>query len=253
MNVRVQISQDEIEDILRSFYKVVTGDEELEMDLNMIANSDDEIEIFVNRTNTLQILHKIENSTETEVEVNTPSRFVFSSETLYNLTTDAGEGDITLEFGDDSYRFKTGGSWFTTPTEFDLHFFQGTEFTDPARPQGFHYVDEINREALLENLRMMESIAPEVTFRMDTDGLCLTVSDQVRGDGQVKKEITPPSELEDVAYTYDITPLRDYLESQDGSKIDLSMTEEGVLKLVSDRVGLSSEILVACKTDDYPR
>lgn len=245
MLAEIQLQRNQLRDILQSFKKVVASNEDLEMDLNMISHPDDRIEVYVNKHNYLQVLHEIESAESTRVNVEEPSRFVFSSETLVDLTKNAGDKPITLQFGTERFRFQIGDDWFSSPTEFDLHLFRASEFTDPARPEGFYFVDSVNRESLLQNLQMMESIAPEISIEVGSEAFWIKVNDQVQGDGHVKREIPEREELRGLTHTFAIRPLKYYLEYQDEEEVDMYLSPSGLIKLRNGDTGLRSEVLLA--------
>jgi hypothetical protein len=234
---------------LNSISDVISGEDvDRPLDLNLVARPD-VIEVYVRQFNALQVMHKLTNGGDVEINVENENEFVFSSETLASIIKRTKSQNINLRFDHDGFHVEVQDGWFTTPTKFDLPMYKESEFSEPIRPTSFEKVGVLNPEALRDNLRMMEPISPDVVFQIEPDELWITVSDQVQGDGEVMQEINSGSELVGLEFRYEIEAIEQFLKNLEEDEVLMKMNSTGSLLLSTQSEGYISQLLISPRQD----
>ena len=236
MIAKIISTQKELREILDSLHSVASGEANISMDLNLIADPDEGICIYVRNFDSLQVVHEITDPTQ--YEISEYSEFVFNSKTLHELIKDSDSDRITLQFYRSDFEVMIGDDYFTTPTKFELNLVHVSEFEDQIIVSDFISIDSFEREGILDTMNMMDNISPVVKFRISNNEFWISVSDVVQGEGEVMKEIEG-DEKPEMEFQYPIRPIRDFLKRLNSDTIDLSLTYSGTLKIemtVDDRV-----------------
>lgn len=243
----VQISMDGREwgYMLNSLQKVARGSEEIQMDLNMLASPDDTVKLYVRNFDTLQVIHELENTGDVSIEVPKRDTFVFDSEVLHSVVQQAKDRRITLKFNEHTFEVKIDSETFSGPTEFDLRLVQKSEFQEPIDVPQFKNVCELDRQELLDNLKMLSSVSKVLNFEVSNDTFKISASDKVQGSGKVSVNVDGMTEIHSVSANYPVRPIRDFLQKMDTETISIFMTKSEKLRLTSENPGRKSSILRA--------
>lgn len=247
MIAKISLPQPELKEVLDSLHQVSRGEDDISMDLNLIADPEEGVKIYVRNFNTLQVSHEI--SDFSHLDVTEYAEFVFNSETLHSLVKDADSNEITLEFSRDEFFVAIGNGYFATPTRFDLNLVQASEFQHPLSVDDFFEVAEIDRKDMLNTLKMMGNISPVVEVEIMDNELWVKVSDVVQGEGVVM-QLIEDKDVPNLSFKYPNRPLRDFLKQTSGEKVKLFMTETGTIKLESRSGITTSRLMRAERIDD---
>jgi len=248
MLARITLPQAEFKEMLDSLHGVAMGDEEMTMDLNLIADPDEGVKIYVRNYNSLQVSHEITDFDH--LQVSEYSEFVFNSQTLYDLVKGADSNEIILQFSEDEFSVAIGNGYFATPTRFDLNLVKETEFQSPIMIDDFIEVATLDQGETLNNLKMMDSLSPVVEIEVADSELWLKVSDIVQGDGMVMQDIGD-KDVPEITYQYSNAPLKDFLKRSGSEKVKLFLTDTGTLKLEAISEYVSSKLLQAPRVDTH--
>lgn len=240
----LQIDRQILRSSLRSIKKVVSGDDELELDLNLLATSDESIKLYVRRFSDLQILYEFTDGPGVNVAVEDPWKLVFSSEVLVDVINKASSDRIQLSFTRDRLDIQFRQDWFSEPTSVNIPVFRESEFQPPISRDDFKKVGEVGTEPLVDNLKVMETISPEVEFELEDGNFRVKASDIVQGEAKAIKKFDSSPTVSTFSYLYAIKPIRYFLSSIDADTAIMYVAPDGSLKLSTDEPEKRSEMLL---------
>jgi len=247
MIAKLEISQSKIRDILDGLHNIVNLDEDYQEDFNLVSlRQTGQLKIYIRYFNLLQVVHTLEEVDDPtiDLDVNSDSEMVFSSDTLTKLIKESDSDRLNLRFSEERFSVETRDSWFSTPTTFTLNMFNESEFQALQSVSGFEKIASIKRGELLKNLDMMSIVSNIVQFRLNNGEFWIAVNDAVNGEGSVMKEVPDP-QLDNFIYHYRIDTLSNFLKSVDTDEIDVYLTDTGTLKLEADNQGHIAELMIA--------
>lgn len=249
MIAELQISQSKIENILNGLRKTAGIEEGYSEDFNLVSLSHaNQLKIYVRYFNTVQVLHTIENddSAGINLDVQSDSEMVFSSDTITKLIKKAGSERLSLKFDDRKFSVETQDSWFTTPTKFTLNMFHESEFQSPTAVSDLVRVTSVDREELIENLKMMAIVSNVVELRLTDSEFWISVSDAVNGEGEVMKKIDDV-ELEEFEHQYRIETILNFLESVETKEVEVYENPDGILKIGAENPGHTADLMMGAR------
>lgn len=244
MRLNIEMEGKEWKEILDSLHKVISGEEDIPRDLNIIAEPDDTVKIYVRNYYNLQVIHELKDTTDRNITVEDSSKFVFNSEILRSIVNQAKKRFISLQFKDFDFDVVVDQESFSKPTTVELRLVQESEFEEPLSDD-FHNIGAVDREALLESLQIFKSVSEVVRFSLNNDVLEISVSDKVQGSGNVKIEVDSNHGLCQIDARFKIRPLKDFLQKVNSDEVTISMTPGSNLRIQSEKNGRKSGIMVA--------
>ncbi|MUV87831.1 hypothetical protein GJ631_15040 [Natronomonas sp. CBA1123] len=245
MTTKIEAPCDIIENIIKSLYDTVRGDDDIPMDINLVCHPEDYVEIYVRSMNSLQVLHTIYDGDHTTVDVDNRRELVFTSETFYKLINNADNDFVEIEFEFDDFIVSLSDSWFSTPSEFTLPLFHESEFQQQVSVNDSFRIGTIEVNAFQRQLKMMESIAPVVAMRVEDGEFWLSVSDRVVGAGEVMKDLDGLDDTKEFEYKFNINPITTFLSGISSTNVELSIHESGGLTIESTSHDVTSELMLA--------
>jgi len=249
MTLKIGMEGDQWNEILSSLHTVASGTEDIAQDLNVKVTSDGEVQIYIRNFYNLQALHRLENSSDIDIDTSGQSEIVFNSKILRSIIQQAKGRYTTLEFQEHEFTVTVGEQSFATPTTLDLRLVNESEFQKPMSIDGAKEVAKLERQNLLENLQMFETVSKVIKIEIGTDMMEISVSDKVQGSGRVCAYIGDESELEPTKAKFKIRPLKDFLTQVKSETVSILMTDENVLKMEGSSDGKVSEISIAPRQD----
>lgn len=251
MTLEISMDGSAWDEILSSLHKVANGEEEIPMDVNIVASPDDRVQIYVRKYQTLQVLHELIDTGLVSVTVSEPTEIVFNSEILRSVIQQAKTRDITLRFHEHTFSVEVEDMGFSTPTTLDLRLVQESQFQSPVSIDGAMMIGTVKRGPLLENLNMFETISKVASFSVEDGFLEISVSDKVQGSGTVKEDVSDECEIDSIEAEYRIRPLKDFLNQMEAEQVKIQMNPSATLKLRSSSAGRTSEMLLSKRIDDF--
>ncbi|ELY95154.1 hypothetical protein C483_02281 [Natrialba hulunbeirensis JCM 10989] len=245
MIAKIQIKRDNLIKILDSLHEVSQAADDQPIDIHLLANEDNSIKIYARHISSIQVLHELrDDNSDIDIEVAENARFSFGSQTLRSLIKGADVDRVELRFDRDQFEIEIMESWFATPTTFTLFLISESEFQEARSLHSSKEIGSLERPPLRKNLNMMGKISNVVELQHDDGELWISVSDMVDGKGEVMENIYS-DDLQDFEYRYAIDPVHSFLKEMNSHEIDLSIGNEGVLKLESKRSGITSHMIIA--------
>ncbi|MFD1641802.1 hypothetical protein [Halohasta litorea] len=245
MTVQFELPRKTLDNILDGLATVITGDSDSTLDLNFVAEESDVIHIYVKKFNNIQILHTIRDGGEIKISVDEPRRSVFSSQILRDVVKKSKQERLKLKLVDDNFRIQVGDQWFTQPLEIELPLYHGSEFQERIENDSMEQIASLNREHTIEALSMMSVISPEFGCEIKENKLWIRVSDTVNGSGDVMQQLESPPDIGDSTFEYETNPVLSYLNTTTSDNIDLYLSTDGALKLITERGDHSSSLMLA--------
>lgn len=249
MTLEIQMDGSAWDEILSSLHKVASGEEDIPMDVNIVATSDNKVQIYVRNYQNLQVLHELVDTGIVSVNASESTRLVFDSEILRSVIQQAKSRKISLQFDEHTFDVEVGEQSFSTPTTLELRLVHASQFQDSISIEESKRVGSLKRKALLDNLNIFESIAKVVNFKVENGTFEISVSDKVQGKGNVEADVSEDCEIEFAEGKYKIRPLKDFLTQMQSEYVDIKMTELATLEIRSSSTGRTSELLLAPRKD----
>jgi hypothetical protein len=245
MKVQIDAPKDTYIECMKSISDVISGEgNDIPLELNLIANSDNEVLLYVRRFNNLQILHRLVPSEGISINVVKEDGFVFSSQVLASLVRKASADRLTLTFREHKFSVKAGDKNFSRPLAFDLRLYQQSEFQEPMDLREFYEIATINRQSVIDGLRMMKEISPEVSFVTEDGELHIHVQDAVQGEGKMVVDLDDDSSIQ-VDRSFEIRPIVAFLKNLRSSETKVKFSEEGHLMLSSCSESMESQLVLS--------
>jgi hypothetical protein len=252
MIASLEIDREELRSILDGLGKTISIQDDAFEDFNLVALKDaNQLKIFVRHFDFLQVVHTLHDSENISIDVKKDTEMVFNSDVITSLIQQSKSEKLNFRFYDDKFAIETRDSWFSTPTTFTLNLFQESQFQPITNPSGFDLINSFDRSELIENLDMMGTVSKVVKLKLTGSEFWISVSDAVHGQGKVMKSVDRNGiKLQDFEHKYRIDTIQTYLKSIDTDMVDISVNQEGVLKIEAEKSGHTSEFLIACRMDE---
>lgn len=249
MTVKIQTPKAVLQESIRTISSVIQGDDDdMPMDLNMVADPDDGIELYVRKFNNLQVLHKITSGDSIDIDVDCRKEFVFSSETLESLIQNSDSAKVNLEFDRDDFTLYVDEGWFSEPAEFELPLFQDSEFEDPIELEEFHHITSVECSQLRSTLRMMSTISPVFEVSLNNDTMQMTVHDAVQGEGEITKDIDSVEDIPDISTKFEVRPVETFLKRMSSDKeVDIQLSTSKNMMIQSELENWTSQLVLSNK------
>lgn len=245
MKVEIDAPKETYLECIKSISDVISGDDnDIPLELNLISRADDEILLYVRKFNNLQILHKLVPGEGISVNVVEEDGFVFSSQVLASLVRKASADRLTLTFQEHEFSVEAGDKNFSQPLSFDLRLYRQSEFQEPMELSEFHEVAAINRQSVIDGLRMMGEISPEVSFVTEDRKLYIQVQDAVQGTGEMVVDLDndPPIEINS---SFEIRPIVAFLKNLRSNETKVKFSDDGHLMISSSSESIESQLVLS--------
>lgn len=249
MTVKIQAPKAVLQESIRTISSVIQGDDEdMPMDLNMVADPDNGIELYVRKFNNLQVLHKITSGDNIDIDVERRKEFVFSSEILESLIQNSDSARVNLEFDSNDFTLYVDDGWFSEPAEFKLPLFQDSEFEDSIELEEYHYVTSVKCSQLRSTLRMMSTISPVFEVSLSDNIMQMTVHDAVQGEGEITKRIDPVEEISSINSKFEVRPVETFLKRMSSDKeVDIQLSTNENMMIQSELENWTSQLVLSNK------
>lgn len=249
MTVKIQAPKAVLQESIRTISSVIQGeDDNMPMDLNMVADPEEGIKIYVKKFNNLQVLHEITSGDSINIDVNRRKEFVFSSEILESLIQNSESVKVDLEFDRNNFTLYVDNGWFSEPAEFRLPLFQDSEFEDSIELEEYHRITSVECSQLRSTLKMMSTISPIFEVSLNDDLMQMTVNDAVQGEGEITKEIDSVKELSNINSKFEIRPVETFLKRMSSDKeVDIQLSTNGNMMIQSELENWTSQLVLSKK------
>lgn len=237
------------DEILSSLHKVARGDEDISMDVNVVAERTDEVQMYVRNYQNLQVIHKLQDNGSISLDISQPRKLVFNSEILRSIIQQAKDRYVDLSFSEHEFEVRVGEGAFMSPTTLDLRLVQESQFQSAISVDDLKMVGKVERDELLDTLRMFETVSKVVSLDLSNGLLNISVSDKVQGSGDVTIDVRDECEIHSASGEYKIRPIRDFLAKVSSDFITVQMASLGTLELVSSSTGMESRMALAPRKD----
>jgi hypothetical protein len=251
MIATLEIDRSEFRNALNGLHQTTNIEDESYEDFNLIALSEaNMLKFYVRHFHLFQVVHTLSDSGGISLDVTQDTEMAFNSEVLTSLIKKSPSERLKIRFFDDKFSVEARESWFSTPTTFTLNLFQEGEFQPIETVSDFETIASINREELVENLKMMSIVSNVVQFKLSNGELWISVTDAVHGEGKVMESVDQEKiRLSEFEERYRIDIIQSFLDSFNSDLVEVAMNEDNVLRMSADQQGHSAELTLAPRID----
>lgn len=242
MIAELKLPQEEFEEIFKNLRKVFGSSEDSPPDLNIII-SPKNIKIYSTIPNTHAAVHELEEDDD-KVTTNRTAELSFNPAVLSQIVSEAGDNEISLKIFNNRYLVESEAEGFTSRITFSLYQHVESVFQPLIQPEDIQMITTFDRFTLLKSLNMMDALSETITVGIKDGELSFAVSDQVKGEGEVRREIESQS-LPEGLHDYNLAILGDFLSSLDTANVELGKNQSGNLVLESSSDLKSSKLYLS--------
>lgn len=243
MIAELKLPQQEFEEIFKNLSKVFGSSEDVPPDLNIIINEEN-IKIYSTIFNTHAAIHELHGDDD-NITINREAELSFNPAVLSQIVSEAGNKEITLKIFNNRYLVESEAEGFTSQITFSLYQHSEKEFQPLIQPANMQMITTFNRITLLNSLNMMDALSETITVDIKAEELTFVVSDQVTGEGEVRREIEGHSSIPEGSHDYNLAILGDFLSSLDTENVELGKNQSGNLLLESSSDLKSSKLYLS--------